>query len=131
MTTEIPASHRDLLEKPTVGVLSTITKNGWPQSTAIWFLLEGDVIRTSLLETRKKVSNLKRDDRCTLFVFEQNNPFKYIEVRGKATLELDKDRQFTHGIIRAYGQDPATFPDDTSVNRFVLTLTPTHVVAFG
>jgi PPOX class probable F420-dependent enzyme len=131
MTTEIPASHRSILEQRGVGVLSTIGPDGRPQSTAIWFLLEGDVIKTSLLASRQKVANLRRDGRCNLFVFAENNPFKTIEVRGDATLELDEGRTFTHQIVRAYGRDPETFPDDVSVDRYLLTLTPAHVVAFG
>jgi PPOX class probable F420-dependent enzyme len=131
MSTEIPASHRSILEQKTVGVLSTIGPDGRPQSTAIWFLLDGDVIRTSLLETRQKVKNLQRDGRCTLFVFEEGSTYKSIEVRGDATLQPDQDRQFTHQVIRHYGQDPATFPDDLTVARYVLTLTPKRVVAFG
>jgi PPOX class probable F420-dependent enzyme len=131
MTAEIPASHRPLLEQRTAGVLSTNGPDGRPQSTAIWFLLDGDVIRTSLLESRQKITNLRRDPHCTLFVFADGNPFKSIEVRGDATLELDADRSFTHQVIRAYGQDPATFPDDLTVDRYQLTLVPAHVVAFG
>jgi PPOX class probable F420-dependent enzyme len=131
MTAEIPASHRSLLEQRAVGVLSTIGPDGRPQSTAIWFLLDGDVIRTSLLETRQKTVNLRRDPHCTLFVLDPANPFKTVEVRGDATLELDKEREFTHKIVRAYGQDPATFPDDLTVDRYRLTLTPARVVGFG
>ncbi|MCU1344744.1 MAG: class F420-dependent enzyme [Acidimicrobiia bacterium] len=131
MTTEIPASHRSILEQRTVGVLSTIGPDGRPQSTAIWFMLEGDVIRTSLLETRQKVKNLRGNGVATLFVFEPGSQHKTVEVRGDVTLEPDEDRVFTHKVIRAYGMDPATFPDDVSVGRVVLTLTPAHVVTFG
>jgi PPOX class probable F420-dependent enzyme len=131
MSAEIPATHLSLLQQKSVGVLSTIGPDGRPQSTAIWFLLDGAVIRTSLLETRQKVKNLLRDGRCTLFVFEEGSTYKSIEVRGDATLEVDPDRQFTHQVIRHYGQDPATFPDDLTVKRYVLTLTPQRVVTFG
>jgi PPOX class probable F420-dependent enzyme len=131
MTAPIPESHRSLLEGHPTGVLTTVGPDGAPQSTAIWFLLEGGVVRTSFLETRQKVRNLKRDPKCSLFVFDPENMHKTIELRGQATLEPDPDRIFTYHIIRHYGMDPATFPDDPSVVRFVFTLDPSRVVTFG
>ncbi len=99
----------------------------------------GDVVRTSLLETRQKVHNLRRNPKCTLFLIDPANPFKTLEVRGEAALdldldldlELDLDRLFTHTIIRAYGMDPDSFPDELTVDRYVFTLQPSHIVAFG
>ena len=90
------------------------------------------VVRTSLLETRQKVRNLhKENPSCNLFIFEEGNPFKTIELRGQATLEPDPDGSFMARILRHYGHDPDTFPDDRSVERVVLTLTPSRVVASG
>jgi PPOX class probable F420-dependent enzyme len=131
MTTPIPESHRSLLEGRPTGVLTTIGPGGTPHSTAIWFLLEGGVVRTSLLETRQKVRNLLRDPKCSLFVFDPENLRKTIELRGLATLEPDPEREFTRHIIRHYGMDPDTFPDDPTVTRFVLTLQPSRAVTFG
>jgi PPOX class probable F420-dependent enzyme len=131
MTMPIPDSHRSLLEGRPTGVLTTVGPNGGPQTTAIWFLLEGDIVRTSVLETRQKLRNLQRDPKCSLFVFDPENLRKTIELRGQATLEPDPDRAFTYHIIRHYGMDPEKFPDDPSVARFVLTLEPARVVTFG
>jgi len=44
MAATIPSSHRDLAEATGVGVLSTVGTDGVPQSTAVWYKLEGDVI---------------------------------------------------------------------------------------
>ena len=131
MPTDIPASHRPILEAPGVGVLTTNGADGFPQSTAVWYLLDGDLICTSLLETRQKVRNLRRDPHATLLVFEDGNPFKTIELRCRATLEPDTGREFMGRILRHYGQDPETFPDDRTVERVRVTLTPAHVVAWG
>jgi PPOX class probable F420-dependent enzyme len=102
-----------------------------PQSTAVWFLLDGEAVHTSLLETRQKLRNLRRNSGCSLFVFDPETPSRTIELRGRATLDLDTDRVFTHRIIRHYGMDPVSFPDDTSVARYVLTLQPSRVITFG
>lgn len=131
MTAEIPSSHRPILEAPGHAVLTTIGPDGAPQSTAVWYLLDGDAVHTSLLATRQKVRNLRRNPKCSLFVFAPDNPRTTIELRGEATLELEIDRAMAHRIIRHYGRDPAAFPDDLSVDRYVFTLRPSRVVTFG
>jgi PPOX class probable F420-dependent enzyme len=131
VTPAIPDSHRALLEGRPTAVLTTVGRDGTPQSTAIWFLLDRDVIRTSLLETRQKVHNLQRNPGCSLFVFDPETTRRTIELRGQATLDPDTDRAFTHRIIRHYGMDPDSFPDDRSITRYVFTLQPSRIITFG
>jgi hypothetical protein len=40
-------SHRDLLEKPNPVAFATVGADGQPQVTAIWAMLDGDVVRAS------------------------------------------------------------------------------------
>ena len=56
MTTEaIPASHRDLLESPIPVTLATLSPTGHPQLTAVWVVLEGNNLVTSLAGIRQKL----------------------------------------------------------------------------
>jgi PPOX class probable F420-dependent enzyme len=128
---EIPKSHRDLLETPGVGTVIPVGADGFPQSTAGWYLLDGEVVRTSLLSTRQKVRNLRRHPKATLFLLDPGNPYRTLELRCEATLADDPEREMFARIVRHYGQDPDTFPDDKTVNRVALTLMPVHVVTFG
>jgi PPOX class probable F420-dependent enzyme len=129
--TEIPDSHRSILEAPGVAVLSTVGRDGTPQSSALWYLLDGEVVRTSLAETRQKVKNLRRHSRFSLLAWEVGNPYKTIELRGQATIEVDAGRQLFARLLRHYGQDPETFPDDTSIERMAVTFVAEHVVVWG
>ena len=65
------------------------------------------------------------------FVFDLDTTRRTIELRGEATLDPDTDRVFTHRIIRHYGMDPESFPDDLSVTRYVFALQPSRVITFG
>ncbi len=126
----IPASHRDLLDAAGVAILSTIGDDGYPQSTALWFLLDGEVIRTSLHRSRQKYKNLLTRPQATLFVLDPANPYRTVEIRGDVTFDDDADKVFIRRLLAHYGQDPDTFPAPTD-DRVVLTLTAGHVVAFG
>ena len=125
-----PDSHRDLLAAPGVAVLTTNGTGGYPQSTAIWFLADDDVVRISLHTSRQKYRNLRRDPHATLFLLDPTNPYRTLEVRGDVTIEDAPDRSFIERVIRHYGQDPATFAAPLD-DRVIVTLTPRHVVANG
>jgi PPOX class probable F420-dependent enzyme len=125
-----PDSHQDLLEDPAVAVLATIGNDGYPQSTAIWFLREGDVIRTSLHPSRQKYRNLRRSPRANLFRVDPANPYRTIEIRGDVTFTDDTDCAFLQRLLAHYGQTLDTFSAPTD-NRVVVTLTPRHVVVSG
>lgn len=63
----IPASHRDIIDKNPVVTLAMKGPNGEPQVTALWFLIEDDIIRKSINTKRQKAKNLQRDPSCSEF----------------------------------------------------------------
>jgi hypothetical protein len=60
----IPDSHRYLLDAETA-VLGTVGPDGRPQMSMVWFLADGDVVRTSLSSARQKTKNLLREPSST------------------------------------------------------------------
>ena len=126
----LPDSHRDLIAAPGVAVLTTNGVDGYPQSTAIWYLADGEVVRTSLHVSRQKYRNLRRDPHATLFLLDPANPYRTVEIRGDVTVEEDLDQSFVQRLLGHYGQDPATFPAPLD-DRVIVTLTPQHVVTNG
>lgn len=126
----IPETHRDLIEARGVGVLSTIGSDGYPQTTALWYMLDGDVVRTSLHRTRQKYLNMVRHPQATLFVLDAANPYRTLEIRADVTFDDDNDKSFLVRILAHYGQTLETFPAPAD-NRVVLTLTPRRVVTYG
>jgi PPOX class probable F420-dependent enzyme len=127
MSTEIPDSYRDLLQAP-VATLATIDPEGRPQLSAVWFLAEGDEIRTSLNTVRQKVANLRQNPAVNLFILDPANPYRYLEIRGDAELEDDPDYAFADRLGAKYGADVRTFEGPGST-RVVVTIRPTRVNA--
>ena len=126
----IPTSHRDLLEAPIPVTLATIGPSGHPQLTAVWVVLEGDVIVTSLAGIRQKLKNLEERPLATVFVMDPANPYRTLEVRGDVTIEPDPELATLERVITAYGTDLASF-DAPLEGRVAVTLRPVHVVALG
>ncbi len=128
--TAIPESHHDLAEAPLVASLSTVGADGTPQVTAIWFVLDGDTVKTSLVTARQKYKNVVAHPQATLFIIDPQNPFRTLEIRGVVEVGEDPGLELFERVVRHYGQDPKTFPAPRE-GRVAVTLRPTRVVAQG
>ena len=126
----LPASHRDLLESTDPVTLATVGPTGYPQVTAIWVILDGDLIVTSLAGSRQKLKNLQARPQGTVFVADPGNPYRTLEVRGDVTIEPDPEFETLKRVLAAYGTDLASFPGSLD-GRVAVTLRPTRVVALG
>jgi PPOX class probable F420-dependent enzyme len=128
--TTIPASHRDLLETPIPVTLATVGPGGYPQVTAIWVILDGDHIVTSLAGVRQKLKNLREHPQATVFALDPTNPYRTLEIRGDVTIEDDPDLVTLKKVLAAYGTDLDSFQAPLD-GRTTVTLRPTRVVAIG
>jgi PPOX class probable F420-dependent enzyme len=130
-TPAIPASHRALLDAP-VGVLATIGPDGFPQVTALWFLYDeadGSVC-FSLNTARQKTKNLRRRPEASFLVLDPANPYRTIEIRGRAQVQPDDDYAFADRVGQKYGVDLRRI-DKPGERRVVVTLRPEKVNTWG
>lgn len=128
MSTTFPESHHDLLQSD-VAILSTVGRDGYPQVTSLWFLLNEDgALKLSLNTTRQKTKNLRDHPECTLFILDRANPYRALEIRARAELTPDDDYAFADKVGRKYGADLRTM-DQPGERRVMVTLQPVKVVA--
>jgi PPOX class probable F420-dependent enzyme len=101
---KIPDSFQDLLSAE-FATLATVGKWGGPHQSIVWFLAEGDDVKLSLNTSRLKTDNLARNPACSLLIADPKNSYRYLELRGKATLEPDPDYTFANKVGAKYGSD--------------------------
>jgi PPOX class probable F420-dependent enzyme len=128
MSTDFPDSHRDLLDAQ-FATLATLGKDGGPQLTEIWFLFEDGEVKISLNDSRLKTKNLVARPRCSLFILDLANPFRYLDVRGTARIEPDDDYAFAGRVGAKYGGADLREHDGRGERRVVVTIDPTNVFA--
>jgi PPOX class probable F420-dependent enzyme len=125
--TEFPDCHRDLLDAKFAS-LATIGSDGFSQVTEIWFLLADGELKISLNTSRRKTKNLMARPQCSMFLLDLANPYRYLEVRGRARIEPDDDYAFARSVGAKYGADLKVH-DQPGETRVTVTIEPVNMYA--
>lgn len=83
MSDTIPDKYRDLFTKRAFASLATLMPDGRPQVTPVWCDLDGDYVIFNSAKGRQKDRNVRRDPRVSLAVIDPDNPYRYLEIRGR------------------------------------------------
>jgi len=118
----------EILQGPYTGVLTTLFADGSPQSTPLWFLLDGDDILFSTTAGKQKLRNIARDPRATFAVYNPTNDMSYVEVRGTITVTEDPTANTRDRIVQKHGYADGSAFDAPGTQRFSLRLTPTKII---
>src|SRR3954468_21552450 len=89
---ESPDSHAEFFAGPHTAVLTTVGKDGLPQSTAVWYIVDDGVLKPPLRMTPQKYKTPARPPKASLFVLDPTNPYRSVEVRAEIELTPDPDK---------------------------------------
>ena len=82
--TTIPEKYLDLLtRKKAFAAIATTMPDGSPQVTPVWFDFKDGKLRVNTARGRVKARNLKQGAAVALAIVDPENPYRYIQVRGK------------------------------------------------
>jgi PPOX class probable F420-dependent enzyme len=90
--------------------LTTLLPDGHPQTQVMWVDAENDNLLINTEVHRQKFKNVERDQRVTLTIWDREDPYRFVEVRGevvgnekgpRAREHIDKLSHKYHG--RPYG----------------------------
>lgn len=129
MATALDEGTRRILDGRNFATVSTLNPDGAPQSSVVWVKREGDAVVFSTTSTRQKARNLARDPRVSLAIFDIDNPYDVVEIRGTAELEQDTAKSLPRELSHKYlDQEPPPEPDE--VERLVVRVVPDRVNRF-
>ncbi|MBV8943352.1 MAG: PPOX class F420-dependent oxidoreductase [Solirubrobacterales bacterium] len=128
MTSLKDPSVRELLEQPNYAMVCTHNRDGSIHSTIVWIAAEdGDAVSLNSAVGRVWPTNLQRDPRVTVIVFEADNPYTFLEIRGTSQATTEGADEHIDLLAKKYtGQDK--FPDRRPGDqRIKFVVTPEHV----
>jgi PPOX class probable F420-dependent enzyme len=133
----VPASHHDLVECPPVAALTTMSRDGYPQTTPVWCDADGDDVLVSTMRGFAKERNMRRNPAVTLLCFDPRQPLRYLEVRGRVVQMTETGaREHLDALASKYAGRPVRYFGDMIPAHFAATevpvlcrIRPAHVVA--
>jgi len=128
----IPEKARDLFEKPIICALATLMPDGTPQVTPVWCDFDGTHVLVNSARGRQKDRNMKRNAAVALSIQDPDNPYRYLEVRGKVAeiTENGADAHIDKMAKKYMGQEkyPYRRPDEV---RVLYKILPTKTTQMG
>jgi PPOX class probable F420-dependent enzyme len=120
-------SVKELLEQPNYAVVSTVNQDGSIHDTIVWISYEGDRVAVNSAVGRLWPTNLQRDPRITVLVYESGNPYHFVEIRGTATGTTVGADEHINALSKKYiGQDEYPY-HQPGEQRIKFVIEPAHV----
>mgnify|MGYP001101251439 CR=1 FL=1 len=128
---QIPASHRDILDKKAFAHVATVNSDGKPQVTPVWIEYDGTHILVNTARGRKKDRNMSDNPEVALSIQDPDNPYRYLGIQGHID-EVTENGAAAHinKLSHKYnGQDyPPLKPGET---RVIYKILPDRVWTMG
>ncbi len=116
-----------LLTEPNHAVISTLNRDGSVHSAVAWISAENGTVAVNSARGRKWPGNLERDPRVNVVVYEQDNPYNYVEIRGNANATSEGADEHIDALSKKYiGQDEYPFRQPGE-ERIKFVIEPDHV----
>ena len=98
----VPDSHLDIVNSGGVSYVATVCPDGLVSITPVSAIWDGAHVKFSTKKGRGKYNNLLSDGRISACMQHATDPFRYLEIKGRARIEDDHDRAFVDSIARRF-----------------------------
>jgi len=132
MSQAIPDKYRDLFNKRAFASLGTLMPDGRPQVTPVWVDLDGDYVIFNSAKGRQKDRNVRRDPRVALAIIDPDNPYRYLEIRGRVVeiTEEGADANINKLAKKYLGVDKYPYRQGNET-RVIYKIQPEHTNMMG
>ncbi len=124
MAAEITPGMRRLLEGRNFANFATLMRDGSPQVTPVWVDYDGQHILINTNKARLKGQNAARDPRVALSIFNQENPYEMMAVRGRV-VEVTEQGAVEHinKLFKKY-RGEGSYPLQPGEERIIIKIAP-------
>jgi PPOX class probable F420-dependent enzyme len=111
----------ELCRTKALAYIGTVDPDGQPQVTPVWVDVRDGKPAFNTALGRAKARNLQKDPRVSLAIADPDDPYRYVEVQGRATLTEHGADEFIDDLAKKYlGVD--AYPNRTPGERRVTVL---------
>lgn len=104
--------------------LTTLLPDGQPQTQIMWVDADDEHILINTEVHRQKFKNVERDPRATVTIFDETNPYHYVEVRGHVVEKVRGDEARAHIDHLSQKYQGTPYPNAIQSERVILKIAP-------
>ena len=122
---------RKLAQGANYAALTTLFSNGNPQTQVMWVDADENYLYMNTEIHREKYKNIDNDSRVSILIWKNDDPFKYVEVRGnvESTYGGKKARDHIDKLSEKYFK--RSYPFTVQTERVVLKIKAAKEVFFN
>jgi PPOX class probable F420-dependent enzyme len=116
---------REFASGPNFAAVTTMLPSGRFQTQPIWVTADAEHLYLNTELHRVKFKNIQRDPRVTVMIWDRENPYSYVEVRGRVvdTVRGEEARRMIDELSMKYNGKPYP-PDAIRSERVILKIAP-------
>ena len=127
----LTANERAFLENPFVGIVTTLQRDGAPQSTVVWVDVDDEGVSVNTAYGRVKPRNLARDPRISLVVVDPGDAYRWFKVAGTAALVDDGADAQIDRLSKKYTGRDVYASRQPGEQRVSVRITPDRILSRG
>jgi PPOX class probable F420-dependent enzyme len=119
---------RSLAEGANFAAFTTLLPDGQPQTHIMWVGVDGEHLVINTEVHRRKFKNVEADPRVTVTIWDAENPYSFVEVRGRVVESVtgDEARSSIDALSQTYmGRD---YANEIQSERVILRIEPDRQV---
>jgi PPOX class probable F420-dependent enzyme len=108
--------------------LTTLAADGQPRTHIMWVDADDEHLLINTEVHRSKFKDIERDPRVTVTVVNAENPYQYVEARGKVvgTTTGPDAKAHIDRLAKKY-TDADTYPGEIQSERVIVTIAPERI----
>lgn len=118
---------RDFIRAGNFGTITTLFPSGQPQTNVMWVDADDDHVIVNTEVHRAKFANMQNDPRVTLCVWDKDNPYRYVEVRGRVVATEGGQAAVDHINEASRRYTGADYAPEIQSERVIVKIEPQRV----
>jgi PPOX class probable F420-dependent enzyme len=104
--------------------ITTLLPDGHPQTQVMWVGTDGEHLLINTEVHRQKYRNVERDPRVTITIWDSEDPYRFVEVRGKVVEKVHGPEAREHIDELSYKYRGSPYKTRIKSERVVLRISP-------
>jgi PPOX class probable F420-dependent enzyme len=132
MSTKIEGRAEELLKAKNFCHVATLREDGSVHGVPVWVDVQGGRPVVNTAEGRAWPRNLERDPRVTLTIQNMENPYEYLEIRGREAERTREGADEHIDLLAKKYMDADTYPfRQPGEQRLIIRVEPEHAKVWG